>query len=265
MRKVVLAVVAEALLFLIAVKFFRTWKRRRVSTHSVNAKQVPQIMTILLLLLCCVGGCSETPPYYVTDKGEPIPVRSSITGVRWTLCQPAREEIVAAVRGILDWIYIDQGNSGYLDGTYDNSGESSMEWVWERLQGRNEIKFLIKNKDISLPVIFERFYRKEETNSQSMLVYCVVFGRTKSIEVLPYLADYIDSVPDSDRGYYSGGWHPFNFAVNAVNMITNSEVSVLPQKGEEDKNPYWFFDARHKYADAIRRWYKEHSHDSSPP
>ena len=155
-----------------------------------------------------------------------------------------------------------------MKGAIDNSSScDEVEWVWERLVERNEIEFLIRNKDVSLPIIFERFHRDAEKSYQAVFVYCVVFGRTKSVEALPYLADYIDSLPDSDRHNSGSGLHPFNWAVDAVRMITSREISIVPQKGEADKNPWWFFDARHKYAHAIRTrywFYKEYPHRIPP-
>jgi hypothetical protein len=254
----------EALLFFITVKLFRRWKRKQAVINFVKARQIIQLIVSLITLYGISGsmGCASTPSCHPKREAGPEVLRSVEE------LSKTKPKIVAAVRGILDWICIDidEGKGGYMEGAIDQSASCErVEWVWERLDNRNEIRFLIRKKDVSLPIIFERFHRDAETSYDSVLVYCVVFGRTKSIESLPYLADYIDSLPDSDRHNSISGYHPFNWAIYAVNMITNSEVSILPQKGEEDKNPWWFFDARHKYADAIRRWHKEHSHDSSPP
>jgi hypothetical protein len=107
-------------------------------------------------------------------------------------------------------------------------------------------KLLIENPDIALPLMFERLDNKELVkDGDALRVYFVVFGKTKSAESIPYIADYLASKEEWNS-------RPLMGALWAAQEITSFKLI------DERRSYSEICDQRSDIAQKLRQWYEEH-------
>jgi hypothetical protein len=146
-----------------------------------------------------------------------------------------------------------------------------------------EYAYLIENSDIALPVMFKRLDNKK-LSRHSLIVYFVVFEKTKSAESIPYIADYITSVSEQEVNFFyisrsekttslnvASAWGVFAYALIAAgNIMYPHPLTNIP--GGDLSLPEFIngiirmqiggkrtlFDERLNIANQLRKWYKEY-------
>jgi len=104
---------------------------------------------------------------------------------------------------------------------------------------------LIENPDIALPVMFKRLDAKKIPNV-SLMVYFEIFGKIKSAESIPYIADYISSVGKE-------GVSPINIFAYALSAAR--EITLLKElQADNDR----LFEQRLDITNKLRRLYEEY-------
>jgi hypothetical protein len=123
----------------------------------------------------------------------------------------------------------------------------------EMILSNDDVKFLTANPDVSIPLMHQQLEEKKipytdtDYNAfNAVSVYFFVFGETRSIKSIPYLVDYILSVPEDDC------LGNFIYAVESIRKITNGQGFRV--KGEMKQ----LFDQRFKIATQVQKWYLEH-------
>jgi hypothetical protein len=124
----------------------------------------------------------------------------------------------------------------------------------------NDIKFLIENAEISLPLIYELLANKEwEWTEPRLSVYFVVFEETKNPDSLPYLIDYLRKVPPGRNAFTPK--EPFYYAADAVLAFTGPtkeipfEVRFYGTLCYRTFTEMIAYDNRLKLADDAQKWY----------
>lgn len=148
-------------------------------------------------------------------------------------------ENVKKVNEILDMV----NRNSFFSDTYIASGHNT---VTDVLLGNKDVLFLIEKFDTSIPLMIKWLVRKKATQ-QPLIVYFIVFKVVKSIESIPCLVDYINSVPESEREAVLSPWHPFLYAVEAIMKIMEKDIATSDIK--------ILFDQRVKIVNEAKNWY----------
>ena len=120
--------------------------------------------------------------------------------------------------------------------------------------GETEVRFLIENPDISLPLMFERLDHKKVSNTDFLLfcVYFIVFGKTRSAESIPYICDYItlaDEKVDKQKEALKGSMiDPVGYALSAAREITSLKIDHMLETPKESA----------ELAARLRQWYEDY-------
>ena len=127
----------------------------------------------------------------------------------------------------------------------------------------DDVKFLIENAEISLPLIYELLVNKEWNWTEPQLcVYFTVFDQTKNPDSLPYLIDYLRKVPPVRDMFISK--EPFYPAVEAVLAFTGPTKEIPFEVVFEGTVCFRLFDKtsaynnRLKLADDAQKWYNNY-------
>ena len=142
----------------------------------------------------------------------------------------------------------------------ENIAEDSARRRSEILLQKEELKLIIENHDISLPIIHKRLQeRKSErylpspplrSPVRSLSVYFLLLQEIGNNESIPYLVSYLCSLPDEEKEVVSASWHPFIYAITAIKKITGSDIPVQDMES--------LFSRRKDIANAAMQWYEEH-------
>jgi hypothetical protein len=116
-----------------------------------------------------------------------------------------------------------------------------------------EACLLIENKEISLPLIFERFNQLETSGKikdskepegrvydRVLALYFLIFKKTKSIESIPYLCRYLKRV--SHRYVLSDKPLAVDYAGEALSTITDGQVfaGLISTEEDAERAEKWF-------------------------
>jgi len=113
--------------------------------------------------------------------------------------------------------------------------------------------YLIENSDIALPLMMERLNTGKFFDRDEILnIYFMVFGKTKSAESIPYIADYIASCPESYKEFLDSRSGPFTYALMVAKTITS--LKELENAGQTKT----IFDRCSDIANRLRQWYAEY-------
>lgn len=146
----------------------------------------------------------------------------------------------------------------FLTPTYIASGHNVVRSV---LLETEELKHLLAHAGPAGQLVRARTegLRTEQTGAAPALItYFVFFERTQDSEALPCLAAYVQSLPDESAPASASPWHPFRYAVRAIEAITKPTLPVPDRQN---------FASRYALAAAATAWYDQHvqRQQSSPP
>jgi len=208
-------------------------------------KRYYSVLIVLLLVLSpstCVTGKLKTDKEWELEKEKIIEKMKD----RLSKVEP---ELVQKINDILDKMSTKEYLRmvfGALKSVFDDKD----------LLERKEGIFLLEKSDITIPIIIERLVSKKGKGTeiedrrywQSLMVYFRVFLETKTVESLPFLIEYLETIPEAEREYATY-MHPFITAVKAIMKITG-----LSFEYDYDE----LFDQRHKIANQSKKWYVNH-------
>jgi hypothetical protein len=189
-------------------------------------------------MLCFLIACGniKVKERWASEKAE-ILKRSEI------ILEKKDPETIREINGILDELENDWAVeilSGWIPG---GTSEGLL------FANKKEVSLLIQKSDVSLPIIFKRIsalntkeIASDHPRRQAMVLYFLVFKETKNPESIPFLIDYIISLPIKEENTWPR--HPFCDAINAINKITGKNYDYTNA-----------FDNRFKIADEAEKWY----------
>jgi hypothetical protein len=123
---------------------------------------------------------------------------------------------------------------------------ASGSYIYRGVAENTKTRFLIENSDIALPLMFERLDSKKASGG-ILLLYFIVFEKTKSAESIPYVADYIASAIEQETQL--AGTNIFSCALSAALEITSLKLT--------DEN-HTIFEQRLDIAKQLRQWYENY-------
>jgi hypothetical protein len=131
---------------------------------------------------------------------------------------------------------------------------------------QEEIDFSVKNKDVALPLIFERLnrdgvnvsdwagksyaeFRTPRTpcglKTRQLIIFFYIFWETKSIESIPYLCEFLHSIPKEIDTFYLGS---IGCAQEAISAITERKVHKVEL----------YYHSYGAIANLAQEWYEEY-------
>jgi len=150
------------------------------------------------------------------------------------------KEILAEING---WGYLARGASdpgAVVDSTVVNE----------------EVRFLIENSSVSLPMILEWLDKGYTKGRIPLTVFFIVFTECGDPKAIPYLIDYLRNLPESEKGGAGLPTHPFRHAINAIEALTG--IDFTPSSFGD------LFGRRFEVADKAERWYVEYLQKEPP-
>ena len=116
--------------------------------------------------------------------------------------------------------------------------------------GTPEFEFLGKHLSEAVPLLVQKLNETKGVNAvPSRITYFIACEQCHDARVLPALADYLDTLPDSEEKVATAPFHPFQYAVDAVNAY----IAVPPPASGS------VFAARHKIAAMARAEFQRRS------
>lgn len=142
----------------------------------------------------------------------------------------------------------------YVDGLVGS--ESGPRAVVHSVLMEDEIKFLIEHTSESIPAMLHRLATPKAIRYEyTKILYFAVFEKAKDIRTMLPLADYLDSLPDSEpsrhgRGIPTMEGEPFEYAFRAASAFLDFESTKKYSKAD------LMFPARHQIANQLRAEYR---------
>jgi len=131
--------------------------------------------------------------------------------------------------------------------TYIASGHNTVQSVIQQKKG---FSFLVANMPISGPLMIQRIEQKRLARTETLIVYFLAFREAGYAPAIPHMVHYIKTLPESDRKAVFSPWHPFGYALMAIEKITGQELDL--------KQITSLFDQRIGITDRAMNWYQDH-------
>jgi hypothetical protein len=226
------------------ITLIKETKETQLASYQSSKTLILPFIAFVLIIVSCTRKDYINMDYWETEKDE-------ISKRTREVLNSADNEMIRKINEVLDKVKTAEFFRTTPGGLAD---ASSFQYLWWGLLKTPEGQFLIQNSALSVPVMIQCLSAPKEIivspllndEARALIIYSLVFSKTKSIDSIPFLVVSINSVPSGEKIYMD---HPALFALSVIAHITEQDISRCNDPSFSD---------RHKIIQDALNWYKKH-------